>query len=145
MKLTSVYSVNFNGIEQDKKKNLKLTFVSAREPYSSKIFTHFLENLKKKSEINQKVHHVKNIDYVKPVEGVQLNLNFHSFIVLLFQMKSNQERLGFLFGQNKENEIFLIGSWPFNHKDPYTQEELNNLFEGMNNNLDAYTEIDLIY
>ena len=145
MKINNVYVVHFKGFEYEDKSKLKLTFVSTEKKISGKNYSDFLENLKGVSSKVKNVHIVRNIDSVKIVESLQLNYKIQSYVVLLFCSKEYGKKIGFLFGEDKKLGSFILGIWPYNVLNNYTDKEIESFLLKIIKNPELFDDIMVIH
>ncbi|MHA2186555.1 MAG: hypothetical protein ACXAAI_16315, partial [Promethearchaeota archaeon] len=97
------------------------------------------------NEAENEIIYFTNIEEVIIVGNVDHNYTYNYYLVLLFTLKNNGERRGYLIGNVKSLGDLIIGIWPFNL--PSSQSNSENVLENFDdiiNNPRNYTKICLI-
>ncbi|MGQ4873740.1 MAG: hypothetical protein ACTSVV_02155 [Promethearchaeota archaeon] len=138
-----VFKVIFKG-EDENISQLNLTFKSILNDKPIKINPQIILNIKKLGEISKNVLIFQNISEVIPY-GSTLNYSFNYFFVILYIIKENKIKRGFLIGNIKKIGDILVGIWPFNNSDTfYDLENFISQLTDLINNPHKYSNICLI-
>lgn len=109
-----IYKVIFRAHEQFENKNLVLSFknVDFEKPIS--IPAKFILDLKKLSEKNQHIINFQNIEEVLIIGNPPVDYIYNYYLVVLYTIKSDGKKTGYLIGNVKKLGDIIIGVWPFN-------------------------------
>jgi len=139
------FKVIFRAFEQFEQKNLTLSFLNIISEKRIEIPSNLLLNIKRLSEKSNDVINFQNIGEVILLGSSKANYIFNYYFVILYTLKLEEKKRGYLIGNVKKLGDLLIGVWPFNIE-PNTITE-DNILENLNdivNNLTNYTKICLI-
>ncbi|MFW9828258.1 MAG: hypothetical protein ACFFEY_11750 [Candidatus Thorarchaeota archaeon] len=140
-----IYKVVFNAYEQFENKNLTLSFRNLNFITPLAIPSKNINKLKNISEKSKKFISFQNIEEVFIIGNPTSNYSYNNFLVVLYTLKNNGLKGGFLIGNVKTLGDLIIGIWPFNIKVKELAlkkvlDDFNNLIE----NPDKYSNICLI-
>ncbi|MHA2400478.1 MAG: hypothetical protein ACXADU_16510 [Promethearchaeota archaeon] len=140
-----IFKVIFKATESTAEKNLNLSFkyLNTEEPLI--VPANSIQRLKSLNEAENEIIYFTNIEEVIIVGNVDHNYTYNYYLVLLFTLKNNGERRGYLIGNVKSLGDLIIGIWPFNL--PSSQSNSENVLENFDdiiNNPRNYTKICLI-
>ncbi|MHA1884738.1 MAG: hypothetical protein ACW96S_06795 [Promethearchaeota archaeon] len=140
-----IFKVIFKATESSAEKNLNLSFkyLNTEEPLI--VPANSIQRLKSLNEAENEIIYFTNIEEVIIVGNVDHNYTYNYYLVLLFTLKNNGERRGYLIGNVKSLGDLIIGIWPFNL--PSSQSNSENVLENFDdiiNNPRNYTKICLI-
>jgi hypothetical protein len=140
-----IFKVIFKATESSAEKNLNLSFkyLNTEEPIIVPANT--IQKLKSLNEAENEIIYFTNIEEVIIVGNVDHNYTYNYYLVLLFTLKTNGEKRGYLIGNVKNLGDLIIGIWPFNL--PSSQSNSENVIENFDdiiNNPRNYTKICLI-
>ena len=140
-----IFKVIFRAFEQYESKNLSLSFRNIILEKPIAIPSEVIFELKKLSDTNKNVISFQNIEEVILIGNPKSNYIFNYFLVILYTIKSNGKKLGYLVGNVKKLGDLIIGICPFTRKqETFSREEI---LENLNNiikNLPDYGKICLI-
>jgi len=119
-----IFKVIFRAQEQFENKNLTLSFkhLAFENPLSIPV-TSILE-LKKLSETNQHIITFQNIEEVLIIGNPIDDYLYNYYLVILFSLKTDGKKTGFLIGNIKKLGDLIIGVWPFNTQIKNTSGEI---------------------
>ena len=140
-----IYKVIFKAIEQFENKNLTLSFknISFNNPIT--IPTRFIDELKRLSAQYNSIISFQNIEEVITVGNIKPSYNYNYFLALLYTLKSNGKKLGFLIGNVKNLGDVIIGVWPFDTEiSQLTPDIILENYSDIIKNPDKYSNICLI-
>ncbi len=109
-----IYKVIFKAQKRFENKNLTLSFVDLNFEQPLTISADSVLKLKKLSEINKEVLNFQNIEEVLIIGNPVVNYTYNYYLVVLFKLKENGKKFGFLIGNVKKLGDLIIGYWPFN-------------------------------
>ena len=113
------YKVIFKGTktnEDNEPDSLTLTFKNLISGKYLTIPPQFILELKKLTERSHNILSFQNIDEVIHIGTRQKQDVFTYYIIVLFTMKENEKKVGYLIGNKKKIGDVLIGTWPFNEQ-----------------------------
>jgi len=108
------YKVIFEGNKEPEKNKLSLTFKSIPSDKPINIPAQFILDIKKLSEKSPNIVNFQNIEEVVKIGKGLSPSSFNYFFALLYTLKSDSKKEGFLMGNIKKLGDTLIGIWPFN-------------------------------
>ncbi len=111
-----IYKVIFKGIKEYDYNELTLTFKDIISEKVLNIPPRFFFGLKELSEHHPNIMFFKNIEDVKKLGNGGPLFKYKDYMVILYKLKSDRKREGFLIGNEKKSGYYLIGIWPFNRK-----------------------------
>ncbi len=139
------YKVIFKGSKKEQEKDLSLTFKSIDSEKLLTIPSPIIINLKKLSEKSPNIISYQNIEEVVKIgTGTSLS-DFNYYLVILYTYKKDNNKVGFLIGNVKNQGDLLIGIWPFNEQ--LSEDSLRNFiknFENLIKNPHDYNDISVI-
>jgi len=109
-----IYKVIFRAHAQFENKNLTLSFKNLEFEKLISIPGKFIFELKKLSEKNQHIINFQNIEEVLTIGNPTVDYTYNYYLVILFIIKSNGKKKGYLIGNVKKFGDIVIGVWPFN-------------------------------
>ncbi|UCC21024.1 MAG: hypothetical protein JSV62_07015 [Promethearchaeota archaeon] len=109
-----IYKVIFRAQDEIENKNLTLSFKNLDFEKPISIPAKFIIELKKISENNNQIINFQNIEEVITVGNPIFKYSYNYYIVVLFTIKSDGKKVGFLIGNVKNIGDIIIGIWPFN-------------------------------
>jgi len=143
-----IFKVVLKGNEQNEGSNtdsLTLTFKSILSSNIIKIPSHYISSLKSMSEHNENIVSFQNIKEVIVVGDLSRDFIINYYIVILYTMKSEDERSGFLIANIKKVGDGLVGIWPFNEEtDSLNEDYINQKFNDFINHQDKYKNLVII-
>ncbi|MFX1418624.1 MAG: hypothetical protein ACFE9N_06865, partial [Promethearchaeota archaeon] len=105
----------------------------------------FIIELKKKSEKNKQVLNFQNIEEVLIIGNPTFKYSYNYYIVILFTIKSDGKKVGYLIGNVKNLGDIIIGIWPFNISPrDITKEKVLETCNDIIENPNKYSSICLI-
>ncbi|NVM38097.1 MAG: hypothetical protein HWN81_21065 [Candidatus Lokiarchaeota archaeon] len=109
-----IFKVIFRAQEQFENKNLTLSFkhLAVENPLS--IRAKSILELKKLSETNQHIINFQNIEEVLIIGNPEDDIKYNYYLVILFSLKADGKKTGYLIGNIKKLGNVIIGVWPFN-------------------------------
>ncbi|MFX0104940.1 MAG: hypothetical protein ACFE75_05575 [Candidatus Hodarchaeota archaeon] len=109
-----IYKVIFRTHEQYEYKNLVLSFknIDFEEPII--IPSKSILDLKKLSENNSHIINFQNIEEVLLIGNPTIEYSYNYYLVILYTIKSDGKKTGYLIGNVKKLGDIIIGIWPFN-------------------------------
>ncbi|MFX0083898.1 MAG: hypothetical protein ACFE94_19295 [Candidatus Hodarchaeota archaeon] len=140
-----IYKVIFKAIQHFEYKNLTLNFknLTFEEPLT--IPSNFILELKNLSEKFEKIIFFQNIEEVIIVGNIKPNIDYNYYRVILFTLKSDGEKQGYLIGNIKDIGDMIIGIWPFNRQvSELTPEIIVENYHDIIKNPGNYSKICLI-
>ena len=125
--------------------SLTLTFKSILYSNIIKVPSHYISSLKSMSEHNENIVSFQNIKEVIVVGDLSRDFIINYYIVILYTMKSEDERNGFLIANIKKVGDGLVGIWPFNEETDFLNEDyINQKFNDFINHQDKYKNLVII-
>ncbi|MHA1293917.1 MAG: hypothetical protein ACTSQJ_14765 [Promethearchaeota archaeon] len=138
------YKVIFKGFEDNGKNILSLTFkhLNFKKPIN---IVQYIIDLKKKSEKNKNIFNFQNIEEVLPI-GIDIPKgSFNYYYIILYSVKSDGKKFGFLIGNAKKFGDIVIATWPFNEQtQKFSNEFIINEFKNLVKNTHEYKNICII-
>ena len=110
-----------------------------------KIPSHYLSSIKTLSEKYDNIISFQNLEEVITIGDFPKDYTINYHIVILYTMKSEEKKRGFLIANIKKIGDVLIGIWPFNEDVNAINEE--NIHETLNDfikNCDQYKNLVII-
>ncbi|MHA2008691.1 MAG: hypothetical protein ACXABO_11365 [Promethearchaeota archaeon] len=120
-----IYKVVFKALEEIENINLTLSFkyLDIEKPIT--LPAHFLLELKKLSETNEKVIHFQNIEEVIIIGDQESKFIPNYYSIILFVIGTSGVKRGYLIANIKNIGDVIIGIWPFNlNVSQHTSEEI---------------------
>ncbi len=143
-----IFKVLLKGTEQDENKSVDSKTLSFRSILTEdiiKIPSHYISSLKSMSENFENIITFQNLEEVIIIGELSREYSINYYIVILFSMKSEQKRNGFLIANIKKIGDALIGIWPFTEEiDNLDEDYINNKFNDFINNHDDYKNLVII-
>ncbi|MBN1800087.1 MAG: hypothetical protein JW891_01190, partial [Candidatus Lokiarchaeota archaeon] len=110
----SNYKVVFSGMKESDSELMTLTFRAIPLDHQIEIAPSFLQKIKEKSEEGNNIIHFRNIkDVIKLGKDENYN-TYDGFFVVLYTLKKEEKKEGFLIAKSKKKGTLLVGYWPFN-------------------------------
>jgi len=109
-----IFKVIFRAQEQFENKNLTLSFKILNFENPLSIHAKSILELKKLSETNQHIINFQNIEEVLIIGNPIVDYIYNYYLVILFSLKSDGKKTGYLIGNIKKLGDIIIGVWPFN-------------------------------
>ena len=142
------YKVIFKGTKSNEANELDSLTLTFKNLISGNYFTippQFIIELKKLTERSHTILSFQNIDEVVHIGTGQTQDLFTYYYVVLFTLKENEKRLGYLIGNKKKVGDVLIGIWPFNEQPKeITPEGVHQEFANFIKKPHEYSNITLI-
>ena len=140
-----IYKVIFKAIQQFENKNLTLNFRNLTFEKPITIPSTLILKLKNLSDKSDRIIFFQNIEEVIIVGNIKPKFDYNYYLVVLFTLKSNEEKRGYLIGNIKNVGDIIIGTWPFNQQETDLAPEIilkksNDLLKNPEN----YTKICVI-
>lgn len=143
-----IFKVLLKGTEQDETKSvdsMSLSFKSVLTEDIVKIPSHYISSLKSMSENFDNIINFQNLEEVITIGELTREYSINYYIVILYSMKSEQKRTGFLIANIKKIGDVLIGIWPFTEQIDYIDEDyINKKFNDFINNHGDYKNVVII-
>jgi hypothetical protein len=143
-----IFKVLLKGTKQDENKSINskiLSFKSILTEDIIKIPSHYISSLKSMSENFENIISFQNLEEVITIGELTRGYSINYYIVILFSMKSEQKRTGFLIANIKKIGDALIGIWPFTEEIDHIDEDyINKQFDDFINNHDNYQNLVII-
>lgn len=140
-----IYKVIFKEIQHIENKNLTLNFNKLAFKKPLIVPPKFLRELKTLSEKSENIIFFQNIEEVIIVGNINSNVNYNYYLIILFMLKSDGDRHGYLIGNVKNVGDIIIGIWPFNRQvSELTPETIIENYHDIINNPSKYSRICLI-
>ncbi|MEJ2294787.1 MAG: hypothetical protein P8Y23_08455 [Candidatus Lokiarchaeota archaeon] len=145
---TVIFKVVLKGNKQDESEidgSMTLSFKSTLSKEIIKIPSHFISSLKSMSEHYTNVISFQNLEEVITVGDLSMDYSINYYLVILFLMKSEEKRNGFLIANIKKIGDALIGIWPFTKETTIlTEDYIKQKFNDFINNHDNYKNLVII-
>ena len=140
-----IYKVIFRAHQQFENKNLTLSFKNLEFEKPVTIPTKFILELKKISEKNNHIINFQNIEEVLIIGNPIVDYPYNYYLIILYTVKSDAKKIGYLIGNVKNIGDIIIGIWPFNiHIKDITDDKIINTFNEIIENPDKFSSICLI-
>lgn len=143
-----IFKVLLKGTEQDENKSVDSKTLSFRSILTEdiiKIPSHYISSLKSMSENFENIITFQNLEEVIIIGELSREFSINYYIVILFSMKSEQKRNGFLIANIKKIGDALIGIWPFTEEiDRLDEDYIHKKFNDFINNHDDYKNLVII-
>lgn len=141
----NIYKVIFKGVQESENKSLTLSFKCIASDKPIKVPSQFILELKKLSEISQNILYFQNIEEVLIIGTRKALYSYNYYFVVLYTIKSDGTKLGYLIGNVKKLGDIVVGVWPFNLKTmDLSSDKLLKNYDNLINNPHEYTNIGLI-
>jgi len=141
-----IYKVIFKGSKDSQEELLTLTFKSIIRERPINIPSQYFLTIKKLSDTNPSVINFQNIEEVLKIGEATLNYVYNYYIVILYAIKLDQKKEGFLIGNVKKLGDILIGIWPFNENiSSLASELILKKFDNLISNPKDFENICIIY
>jgi hypothetical protein len=143
-----IFKVLLKGTGQDetiKADSKTLSFKSIITEDIIKIPSHYISSLKSMSENYENITTFQNLEEVITIGELTRGYSINYYIVILFSMRSEQKRTGYLIANIKKIGDALIGIWPFTEEIDHLDEDyINKQFNNFINNHDNYKNLVII-
>jgi len=140
-----IYKVIFRAHEKFENKNLTLSFKNLDFEKPLSIPAKFILELKKISEKNNQVINFQNIEEVLIIGNPTFEYSYNYYLVILYTIKSDGKKIGYLIGNVKNLGDIIIGVWPFNiYPKDITEEKVLETYYDIIKNPNKYSSICLI-
>ncbi|MFX1477181.1 MAG: hypothetical protein ACFFCI_03520 [Promethearchaeota archaeon] len=140
-----IYKVIFKAIEQFENKNLTLSFKNVSFSNPITIPTRFIDELKRLSEHHNNIVYFQNIEEVITVGEITQSYNYNYFLAILYILKKNGKKRGYLIGNVRNLGDIIIGIWPFDQvEDQLTPERILENYSNIINKPENYSNVCLI-
>ncbi|MFX1308463.1 MAG: hypothetical protein ACFE8C_02095 [Promethearchaeota archaeon] len=140
-----IYKVIFRAQQQFENKNLTLSFKNLEFEKPLTIPAKFILDLKKISEENTHIINFQNIEEILIIGNPTVNYPYNYYLIVLYTVKSDAKKVGYLIGNVKNIGDIIIGIWPFNvHLKDITKDKILHTFNELIENPDKFSSICLI-
>lgn len=143
-----IFKILLKGTRQDENESIDsktLSFKSILTEDIIKIPSHYISTLKSMSENFDNIISFQNLEEVITIGELSREYSINYYLVILFSMKSEQKRRGFLIANIKKIGDALIGIWPFSEKtERFDEESINKKFNDFITNHDDYKNLVII-
>ena len=140
-----IYKVIFRAHQQFKNKNLTLSFKNLEFEKPISISAIFILELKKISEKYNHMINFQNIEEVLMIGNPIVDYPYNYYLIILYTIKSNTQKKGYLIGNVKNLGDIVIGVWPFNiHIKDITNDKVLNTCNDFIEKPDKFSSICLI-
>jgi hypothetical protein len=131
--------------EESSNKLLTLTFKNVLDKDIIRVPSHYISSLKSMSENRSNIISFQNLEEVITIGDFSKEYSLNYFIVVLFVLKTEEKKKGFLIANIKKIGDVLIGIWPFNEdiKD-LDEDKIDEKFKDFIKNHDKYSSILII-
>ncbi|MEE9376634.1 MAG: hypothetical protein V3V33_01190 [Candidatus Lokiarchaeia archaeon] len=109
-----IFKVIFRAQEQFENKNLTLSFKHLVFENPLSVQAQSILELKKLSETNHHIINFQNIEEVLIIGNPVDDFIYNYYLVILFSLKADGKKTGYLIGNIKKLGDVIIGVWPFN-------------------------------
>jgi len=110
----NIYKVIFKGVQGSENKKLTLSFKDITSDKPIKVTTQFILELKKLSELSQNILYFQNIEEVVVIGSKKSRYSYNYYFIVLYTLKSDGAKVGYLIGNVKKLGDIVVGVWPFN-------------------------------
>lgn len=140
-----IYKVIFRAQQQFENRNLTLSFKNLEFEKPLTISAKFILDLKKISEKNTHIINFQNIEEILIIGNPTVNYPYNYYLIVLYTVKSDAKKVGYLIGNVKNIGDIIIGIWPFNvHLKDITKDKILQTFNELIENPDKFSSICLI-
>ena len=140
-----IYKVIFRAHQQFKNKNLTLSFKNLEFEKPISIPAKFILELKKIGEKYNHMINFQNIEEVLMIGNPIVDYPYNYYLIILYTIKSNTQKKGYLIGNVKNLGDIVIGVWPFNiHIKDITEDKVLNTCNDFIKKPDKFSSICLI-
>ena len=141
----NIYKVIFKGFQEYENKRLILSFRDINSDKPINVPTQFILKLKKLSENSQNIIYFQNIKEVIIIGNKKPNFSYNYYFILLYTVKLDGLKVGYLVGNVKKMGDIVVGVWPLNiETNELSTEKILENFHDLINNPHEYTNICLI-
>ncbi|MFX1411257.1 MAG: hypothetical protein ACFFA6_12985 [Promethearchaeota archaeon] len=141
----NIYKVIFKGFQEYENKRLILSFRDINSDKPINVPTQFILKLKKLSENSQNIIYFQNIKEVIIIGNKKPNFSYNYYFILLYTVKLDGLKVGYLIGNVKKMGDIVVGVWPLNiETNELSTEKILENFHDLINNPHEYTNICLI-
>lgn len=110
----NIYKVIFKGVQESENKKLTLSFKDITSDKPIKVTTQFILELKNLSELSQNILYFQNIEEVVVIGTKKSRYSYNYYFIVLYTLKSDGAKVGYLIGNVKKLGDIVVGVWPFN-------------------------------
>ena len=140
-----IYKVIFRAQKKLENKNLTLSFKNLDFEKPISLPVKFILELKKLSEKNQQIINFQNIEEVLIIGNPTVDYSYNYYLVILYTIKSDGNKIGYLIGNVKKLGDVIIGIWPFNTQlKDLTRKKVLEIYDDIIKNPNKYSNICLI-
>ncbi|MFX1503572.1 MAG: hypothetical protein ACFFDH_21600 [Promethearchaeota archaeon] len=140
-----IYKVIFRAQKKLENKNLTLSFKNLDFEKPISLPVKFILELKKLSEKNQQIINFQNIEEVLIIGNPTVDYSYNYYLVILYTIKSDGNKIGYLIGNVKKLGDVIIGIWPFNTQlKDLTRKKVLEIYNDIIKNPNKYSNICLI-
>ena len=141
----NIYKVIFKGVQESENKKLTLSFKDITSDKPIKVTTQFILELKKLSELSQNILYFQNIEEVVVIGTKKSRYSYNYYFIVLYTLKSDGAKVGYLIGNVKKLGDIVVGVWPFNlQTTDLSSEKILKRFRNLINKPHEYANICLI-
>ncbi len=141
----NIYKVIFKGVQESENKKLTLSFKDITSDKPIKVTTQFILELKKLSELSQNILYFQNIEEVVVIGTKKSRYSYNYYFIVLYTLKSDGVKVGYLIGNVKKLGDIVVGVWPFNlQTTKLSSEKILKNFRNLINKSHEYANICLI-
>jgi hypothetical protein len=140
-----IFKVVFKAFEQYESKNLTLSFKNIILDKPILVSSESIHNLEILSETNQNIIFFRNIEEVITIGDLDSNYVFNYYLVILYTIKSNGKKVGYLIGNIKQLGDIVIGVWPFTTKgNNLSRDSILGSLEEIIKNISNYSKVCIV-
>ncbi len=143
-----VFKVILRGNERDESYqygSMILSFKNILNDNLIKIPSHYLSSIKTMSEKFDHIISFQNLEEVITIGDFSKEYTINYYIVILYSMKSEEKKKGYLIANIKKIGDVLIGIWPFTEEiGTINQENIHEKFNDFIKNNEKYRNLVII-
>jgi hypothetical protein len=143
-----IFKVILRGNELDESlqhDSMTLSFKNILNDNIIKIPSHYLSSIKAMSEKFDHIINFQNLEEVITIGDFSMEYTINYYIVILYSMKSEEKKKGYLIANIKKIGEVLIGIWPFTEEIATINEEnIREKFNDFIKNYDKYRNLVII-